>query len=89
MSTNAIGKPAYFWKRYLGPHGPHLDHRTYYTQTGTPAKDETQSSIHPRVRLGVTIGPKSDTAAPPRKDRGTNPYAVSMCKFRAKGSTKR
>ena len=85
MSTSALGTPAYFAKRYLGPKGPHLQHRTYFTQTGAPAKEETQSSIHPRVMHGRTILPKVNTALPVRTQRGSNPYAVPMTKFRAKG----
>jgi hypothetical protein len=85
MSTSALGTPAYFHKRYLGPKGPHLQHRTYFTQTGTPAKEDTQSSIHPRVFRGVTVGPKLNTSLPVRTQRGSNPYAVPMTKFRAKG----
>lgn len=85
MTTVALGTPAYFWKCYTGPKGPHLGHRTYYTQTGVPAKAETNHSIHPRVVGARTMFTKSNTAKPRREQRGTNPYAVPMAKFRARG----
>lgn len=52
----------YFELNYVGPTGKHLSHRTYFTQTGEPAKEDTQESIHPRVRFGRTLFPKVNTA---------------------------
>jgi hypothetical protein len=50
-----------FWQRYLGPQGPHLSHRTFFTQTERPAPADTQCSIHPRVVRGRTVHPKVNT----------------------------
>lgn len=85
MSTSGLGTPNYFKKRYVGPIGAHLMHRTYFTQTGTSAKEDTQRSIHPRVIGGQTISAKVNTSLPHREKRGVNPFGITMRKARAKG----